>query len=114
MESRIDTFEPQSQLMIFERFWHPKRSKITPGLVIIKRYMWWIYREWVDLVGISRYLISKESEDTWSVSLLRSLSIALQLPHARNLNATPFGRIEVRLIERVTCQGITQAIVDEK
>jgi hypothetical protein len=97
MERRIHTLESQSQLMTLECFWNCENSNIASSPIIIIRDMRWIDWERVDHIRIARKLaidLNFQFKD-----ILRSFPIALQLPHARNIDLPPFSCIVFLLKE---------------
>jgi len=82
--------------MIFECSWDIERPTITSRFINSIRYTTWINWEWIIDVGVP-FMKSAEVDikfHPYNLYLLRPLSIALQLPHPRNLDISPSSYIE--------------------
>lgn len=78
VERAVDTLKPQPVLKVCTlSFCNLEFALVCPGLVYLRRNIWWVYGKGIHDVGI-----------VWR-------SVALELPHARHRNIVPFSDVEV-------------------
>ncbi len=82
MKGRVDALKSQAQLVMLKRRRNGESTDIRTGLVMVVRHIRGIYWKGID-----------------DIRVLGAPSIALQLPHARNLDGWPAGGIIGREME---------------